>query len=379
MSAPDLTAPAIDPSMPAWEQALERNFKKVVFLFVLVLVGAIVWGVMAYRDHQQAEEAGGLLASAKTVEDCDIVVQRYPNTVAAGNAQLLKADLLWDQNKKDSSVAALREFISKEPRHVLIPHALLGLGSKLDSMGNKGEAKPLFERITNEFNQSDIAPLAAIRLADILWEEGKTEEARKAYESIPGRYAGAEQAFLNQSESRLALLNANLPTKEVDGPPKPKEAPAAPGAPLGGAPQIKLSSPGGSPMVPSLLNVTPSAPAPAAEPTAPATPAAPAAPAPAPAPSAPPAATPAAAPAMPAATPAPAPAAAPAAPSAPAPATPAPAPAKPAEAPATSAPAAPAPAAATTAPVPAPAPATPAAPAAAPATPVPAAPAPKAP
>lgn len=344
------TSPALDPT-PAWEKFLEKNFKTLLLVFAAIVIAVGLYGIVQYMNRAAAVKAGEAYAAAKTVEDLDRVIQEHGGSMAAGNALLKKADLLWEQNKKTTSVDALQEFASKHKDHPLYPQALLALGSKLEALGKRGDAKPVFERVVNEFGKTDVAPLAEMRLGDLLWADGKEDEAKKVYEGLAAKFPGSDNAILNQGETRAQWIAAKLPTKEVDGPPKPKVDPAA-AQKIPGMPNFNISGPKGlsatvgpdganSPVInltpggtSTPITVTPGAsmPAPAAPSVpasavtlpvqAPATPAKPAAPAPVPA-----------APVKPAA---PAPAAsvppAPAAPAAPAPTTPA------APAPATKAP-----------------------------------------
>jgi predicted negative regulator of RcsB-dependent stress response len=334
------------PALPAWEQFLENNFKKLLILFIAVVIFLGVYGAARYLGHRSEVKAGEAFASAKTVEDLDVVIQSHKGSAAAGSALLQKADLLWEQNSKSSAIDALREFVKNHGDHPLLAQALLGLGSKLEALGQRGDAKPIFERLVNEFGKTDLAALAELRLGDLAWAEGKEDEAKKIYEGIPAKFAGAsaDNAFIPQSESRLEWIAAKLPTTEVDGPPKPKVEAPAPGAPaIPGMPQFKLNSPSGalSPTVTPggtspVINLTPGGTSAPVTVTPGATMPAPAAPAPTAAPTTP---APKPAPAAPAAPsievkPVPAPAApAPAAPAIeikPAPATPATAPAVPA-------------------------------------------------
>ena len=172
--------PPVTPPPPApvefsspMEEFLEAHFKKLVLLFAVIAVGAVLYGIVSYTNKANAEAAGEAFAAAKTVEDCDLVISEYGGTTAAGNALLLKADLLWTQNKKDSSVAALREFTTAHDDHPLLPQALLGLATKLEAMKEADEARPLFERIIAEHPNSDVAALAQLRLGDLLWSTGK--------------------------------------------------------------------------------------------------------------------------------------------------------------------------------------------------------------
>ncbi|GEP42858.1 tetratricopeptide repeat protein [Brevifollis gellanilyticus] len=356
--APTQPVPAA-PALPAWEQFLDKNFKKLLFIFLAAIVVIFVYGLTRHFSNAAAEKAGAAFASAKTVEDLDLVIANHKGSSAAGNAMLRKAELLWEDNKKSTSVEVLQDFVKTQTSHPLLGQALLGLGTKLEALDKRGEAKPVFERVVNEFGKTELAALAELRLGDIAWAEGKEDEAKKIYEGLPTKFAAisADNPFLPEGEARLEWISAKLPTKEVDGPPKPKvEAPAAP---VPGAPQIKLNSGNGGALAPTIMpsaagdanapviNLQPAGapklptPPPAAAPSIQVTPA----PAPSPAPAAP---TPAPAPKIEMKTGDEAPAPAPAAPATPAP-TPAPA-------------QAPAPAAAPS-PAPAPAPATPEAPA----------------
>jgi len=242
--------PPVPDSAPAWEQYLEKNFNKLLLLCAAIVLGLLLYGITQYSSHARAVEAGGAFAAAKTVEDCDLVIQKYSGTLAAGNALLLKADLLWEQNKKDTSVSALRDFVKSYDDHPFLPQTLLALASKLEALGERAEAKPLYERLVSEFATTDAAPLAQLRLGDVLWAEGKEDEAKAIYETLPQRFPGTDSAILNQGEKRAQWIAAKLPTIEVDGPPKPKvETPAATPP---GAPQINLNSGAGT-LSPTLM------------------------------------------------------------------------------------------------------------------------------
>lgn len=251
---------------PAWEKFLENNFKGLLKAFVLVVLGVCAYGYVHYSNKAKAIQAGEAFSAASTVEDLDRVIGEYSGSVAAGSALLKKAELLWEQNKKTSSVDSLKEFIAKHSDHPFFAQTLLALGAKHESLGNRSEAKPLFERLVSEYPTSDVAALAELRLGDLLWAEGKEGDAKKIYDGLAVKFPGSDNEILNQGEVRSKWISAKLPTKEVDGPPKPKE-PAAPTIP--GMPQFKLNAtqPGGiSPTVSPaaagsnspIINLTPS-------------------------------------------------------------------------------------------------------------------------
>lgn len=295
--------PAANPEHPAEtaevskiEQFLEENLKKIVLGLGLVIVVLVAVAVSRHFSHETELQAAEAFTSAKNAADCDVIVQKFAGTGAAGNAQLLKASLLWEEGKKESSVAALQEFIKSQPEHPLLPHALLSLGSKQAALGEKEAARASLETVVRDHAKSEAAAAAQTQLGDMLWAEGKIEEARKIFTELPRNNPGSP--FIGQVEQRLKMMDAGLPTKEVDPPPAPKPAPpAAPASPVPTINVPSLTAPPAAPMpappvtppaatTPPVPAPAPTAPAPApkAEAKAPATPAAPAAPAPPPAP-----------------------------------------------------------------------------------------------
>jgi predicted negative regulator of RcsB-dependent stress response len=290
------------------EKFLEDNSRKLVWLFIIAVVALCAFAFIHHQNTLKAYEAAEAFTGAKTVEDCDLVISRYSGTAAAANALLLKADLLWEQNKKSTAVEALKEFTTKDASNPLAVFALLGLGSKLDAMGESKEAQAVFERITKEFASSEAAPLAQVRLGDLLWAQGKSDEAKKAYEELAVKYPDLAE-FQTISQNRLGWIAASLPTKEVDPPPAPKVEikPVAPTT-VPGLPNIKLNAAGsgiGATVAPpgAPVMVTPAAPAAPAPGAVPPPAPAPAATTPVPFPAAPP--VPATSPAPAAAAPTP--------------------------------------------------------------------------
>jgi predicted negative regulator of RcsB-dependent stress response len=300
------TLPNEAPSSPL-EQFLEKNFKKILIALAVLVVLLIGIGYARHLSRQTELEAATAFTSAKTTEDCDVVAQRYSGTTAAGNALLLKASLLWNAGKKESSVGVLQDFIKNQPDHLLLPYARISLGSKQASLGEKDAARTTLQAIVRDYPKSEPAAAAETQLGDILWSEGKVDEARKVFTDLPRNYPGSP--FIDEVNQRIKAMDAGLPSKEVDAPPPPPKPAAAPAPALPSIPGIpKPSATPPTINVPSLIPTPPAPPAGAS--------AAPPAPAPAPSSTPPPAPAPAPSPKADATPPAPA------APAAPAPAAP---------------------------------------------------------
>ncbi len=250
------------------EKFLEKNFRKVVLALLLVVM--LLTGLFTSRHFtaQRNLEAAEKFSSSTSVEDCDVVIQKYPGSTAAGNSLLQKADLLWQQGKKQSSIDALQEFLKSLPSHNLRDSATIALGTKQAAMGDKDAARATFENFLKSSPQDELAPAADIQLGDLLWQEGKDEEARKHFESLLQKYPGKMSMFTQALDERQQLMGSGLPQTEVAGPPPaPKPAPPAFELPQITAPP--LLPPGATaPPVPSAEATPPPTQAP--EPTPPA-------------------------------------------------------------------------------------------------------------
>jgi len=242
-------ADALKPS--AFEAFLDKNFRTICYAVLVAIVAVAIYSILRHRAYEADVEAASAATAAKTVDDCDIVIQKYKGSTAAGNALLSKAKLLWEQNKKDSAVAALREFAASYKDHPFYVQGLLGLATRLSAMGtNEGkEADELLNQIVRDHKTSEVAGLAQMHIADRLWAQGKQDEAKKLYEEMPRLFPGQ---FFDDNQKRLDWLAAALPTKEVAAPKVPEALKApAPGA-------TATPTPGGLPGMVPPINLTPS-------------------------------------------------------------------------------------------------------------------------
>ncbi|MCB1226046.1 MAG: tetratricopeptide repeat protein, partial [Verrucomicrobiales bacterium] len=236
---------APEPGLESW---MEKNFKKVLIGSLLLIIVVCLAGVIYLRTQASNHAAAEAFTQATSVADLDAVISEHSGAPGAALAEIEKARQLWEENKKDASIDALRAFTEQQSDHPLLASALVALGSRLDAIGESSKAEAAFTRVVNDFPESAVAPLAELRLADLLWKEGKVDDAKAIYESLPSKYPGTNQPFFDQSQSRLQWLSAGLPDKEVDGPPAP---PPAPG--LGGTPPTL--TPGAIPLAPPQIQL----------------------------------------------------------------------------------------------------------------------------
>ena len=99
----------------------------------------------------------------------------------------------------------------------------MGVAANLDSLGKTDEALSTYQRLTTEYPQSFNAPLALLAEVPLLKAKNRTEEARRACETILAQYR--DSAVVNQALQELQ----KLPAKPVAAAPAPKApSPAIP-------------------------------------------------------------------------------------------------------------------------------------------------------
>ncbi len=160
-------------------------------IIVAALVGgAFLWQANNARRSAQAEkafyDAVGLYAQkdAKAAEALDKVAQRYDGTAGGAQAALLLAQARYDEGKFDDGLKALDRI--KSPK---------AFASGIESLKAAGyEGKLQFDKAAEHYQAAvDKAPLSGEKeylqgeLARALTAAGKTDEARKVWQSLAAK------------------------------------------------------------------------------------------------------------------------------------------------------------------------------------------------
>ncbi len=259
----------------AFEDFLDRNQKTLVVLALLLAIAAA--GFVVYRGIQKSAEetAGSALNKADDTASLQSLIEKHPNTAAAGSATVLLGNKQWTEGQQDAAIATLQKFIAENPSHPALPTAQASQAAKLMAQGKTADASKIFEEITRNPTANFIAPFALISLGDIAKTAGDLAKAEASYTKVKTDFPTSN--FAEAAGRRLAILKAKPPT-EIAPPPAP-EPPPTPATPESTTP---------TPTLEATPAPTPEA-APAPTPTPEATPEA--TPAPAPAPEAAPAPT----------------------------------------------------------------------------------------
>jgi TolA-binding protein len=239
---PTAPPPSRDPAIETlvfWER-----FKNEIIGALIVLLLAVI-GFTGYRFYsdRQAAAASALLASAKSAQEYQQVITRYPNTPASADAYLLLAEAERGEKRFAEANATLQAFITKNPNHEFVSTARMAMAANLESMGKSDEALSMYQQIASTYPNSFNAPLALLSQVYILKAKNRTEDARRICEAILTQHRTSFWAGEAMQELRLLkpsgppeaapastippFLSAPAPKPAATIIPKPAPTPAA--------------------------------------------------------------------------------------------------------------------------------------------------------
>ena len=220
----ELLAQAAGPTDRA-EEFVRNHWKMITIAItgaVLLLVAVIV--VRGYQQHH-AQLAAEAFTSAASIDEYEAVVRNYPGTIAAGNALLRKAEMLWAQGETQRSIDTLEQFLHEFEHHPLRPQTLISLGSRLEELDRPSAAEVHYRTVIEDYADTPYAPMAQLRLADVELADGNLESGRMLLETMPSTFPLYGPSFVGLAEERIRQLDAGLPTSPV---PPPADAPMPP-------------------------------------------------------------------------------------------------------------------------------------------------------
>jgi TolA-binding protein len=228
---------------PSRDVAIETRFfwerfkKPITAALIIVLIAVIAFtGYRFYSDRRLAA-ASALLASARSAQEYQQVIDRYPSTPAAADAYLLLAEAQRSEKKFAEANTTLQAFIAKYPQHELVSTARMAMAANLESMGKADEALAMYQQIASAYPNGYSAPLALLSQVYILKAKNRNDDARKICETVLTQYRTSFWA--GEAMQQLRILK-----------PITSSTPA----------------PGGGPTVPPMLAAPQAAPAPQAPP-----------------------------------------------------------------------------------------------------------------
>jgi tetratricopeptide (TPR) repeat protein len=172
----------------------------------VLLLGLAVLGFYEYNQSRLIAAAEAALAQASTEDDYRQVIDKYAGTIAAGDASLLLAGKLRDEQKYDDALQVLQTFLDKYPAHPLAHAADLSYAETLDAQGKLDDALSRYQEVAAKYADSYSAPLAVLAQANILKYQGKIEEARRVYENFVAQFP--DSIFAQQAMAEMHMLRA---------------------------------------------------------------------------------------------------------------------------------------------------------------------------
>ena len=218
----------------------ERFKKPITAAVIIVLIAVIAFTGYRFYSDRRAAAASALLASAKSAQEYQQVIDRYPSTPAAADAYLLLAEAQRNEKKFAEANTTLQTFITKYPQHELVSTARMAMAANLESMGKTDEALTIYQQVASADSKGFNAPMALMSQVYILKAKNRNEDARKICETVLTQYRTSFWAGEAMQQLRM-LKPITSSTSPPTGaptippmlavPPAPAPAPQAPPAP----------------------------------------------------------------------------------------------------------------------------------------------------
>ena len=227
-----------------------RFQKEIAAALVVALLAMIGFAGYRFYVNQRDSQAAELLGNAKTAQDYQNVIARYPGTPAGASAYLFLAEKQRNEKKFPEANSTLKEFIEKYPEHDFAATAQLAMAANLEAMGKNDEALAIYQQVAAKYPNSFAAPLALISEVPLLKAKNRIEDARRVCEEILTKYRmpgqPVETAVADNRVETIWAAEAMRHLRSLKPPeqPKPAAAAAAPGAPP------MIAAPGAAPSAP---------------------------------------------------------------------------------------------------------------------------------
>src|ERR1700745_3242433 len=199
------TAPPPSRDVPLETRFFWERFKKpITAALLIVLIAVIAFTGYRFYSDRRAANASALLASARSAQEYQQVIDSYPSTPAAADAYLLLAEAHRNEKKFAEANTTLQTFIAKYPQHELMSTARMAMAANLESMGKTDEALAMYQQIASSYPNSFNAPMALVSQVYILKAKNRNDDARRICETILTQYRTS--IWAGEAMQQLRLL-----------------------------------------------------------------------------------------------------------------------------------------------------------------------------
>jgi len=167
------------------------------YRFALALAALAVIGAfgltyhMINRSERLASEASWALYEAGFIEDTSEkidalknIIDEYGGSQAARFASFELANSLYSSGNYGEALDAFQKFLRKNPKHLLAPSAVEGIGYCQESLGRWDDAIQTYEGMTADYSTGPGATRATYRLGYCHEKKGDKDKAIEFYEKV---------------------------------------------------------------------------------------------------------------------------------------------------------------------------------------------------
>lgn len=209
--------PAVEPMLEFSDSDLfwQEHWKKFVWGLVALVGLILAVGVWQFWTARHLAAAEALYAEAGDVAAWRQVVDEFPGTVPAGNAQVRLSESLRASGDAGAAAGELEAFLGAQPKHPLAGTAWLTLGELRQMQGQNDRALEAYRVASSQYAASYAAPLALIAEAKLLEQMGSPGEARAVLESVGSFHSDTPAAMIAAAE----LARMRPPAPPASSPP----------------------------------------------------------------------------------------------------------------------------------------------------------------
>ena len=210
---PSVLLPSVDPALDMSDSDLfwQDHWKKFAGGLIAVVLLILAVGAWTFWQSQQRSAAETLYSVSAGPEGWRAVVEKFPGTVAAGNAQLRLAEAFRTEGKADEAASTLETFVAAQPEHPLAPVGWLSLGEIRRMQKNEAAALEAYRTASGRYAASYAAPMALLAEARLLIAGGSRGEAKAVLESIGTAYPQTPAAMVAAGELSLLGVPPSAP------------------------------------------------------------------------------------------------------------------------------------------------------------------------
>lgn len=179
-----------------------------------VILGGSVW--IRQNRVRAAQRAAVMLSTARSVQDLESLLGRYPRSEVAPLAVLKLGKLHFANETYDLALVQYETFRREHGDHLLAPAAEMGRLHCLEALGRSQEALEGFSRFATAHPDSFRVPQAVLGRARCLEQLGRPAEARVVYEDFLADekysdWAPAVDTLIESLDRRLAKARSEAP------------------------------------------------------------------------------------------------------------------------------------------------------------------------